>query len=1497
MVDREAPVLTLPSDITANAPAGSSTAAVTFAATATDNVGVRSTVCLPASGSSFAHGTTTVSCTATDTSGNTATGSFRVTVNFAITGRITDRTTTSPLSGVRVSAIETTSGAVITSSSGSEGAYTLAVPSGSYRVVFNRDHALPYVPEEWNHKTFFLGDPVTITGSVGGINAALAPGFHVRGRVTDAGTHDGIAGVAVQVIDPSAPCCPFRILDQSRPDETGSYDVVVARGTTVKLLFAAQPPLRYMTEWWDKKPNFDLATPLAVSADLSGIDAALTPAVLLSGVVSDDQTHAGIGGIAVNITDSTKPCCPFNNIAFGQTASDGTYSLLVPKATPIKINFFPFGAGSDSRYLAEWFDDQPDWEHAEARTFSTDATGINAALTRGLFISGHVTRGDGTPIEGLHANANDGLAPCCRFIAGSQTNRDGNYQILVKPGTYKVLFFSRAPFLATDGRPYLDQWWNGAPSFEGATAVAVTADAPHIDAVMTSAVVISGHVTNATGSLPVTGLEVSAQDATRSCCTFVSGTQTDSTGAYSLIVPVNSTVNVEFGVFGGSDPGSHYLGQWWNNRSTFETATPISATADVPNIDARLATGFLISGHVSESGGGALANVDVQMVDPAIPCCPFQNIAHTLTNAAGDYFVVVAPGSYKVQFFEYPFPAHPHMQQWWQGHPFDQGADVLTVASDRTGIDAVLTPAAFIGGQVTDAAGHAIAGAEVTAMLSGPTCCQFVGNAQTDAAGNYRFIAPIGASLKIQFTASSFVTEWWDDKPFFSSADVLVADSNKTGVNAQLARGSANSVSGRVTDRATGLAVAGMNVEIALADVCCQAIGGAVTDSNGEYTATLDAPATVKVLFFPVPGGPSYASRWYNDKNDFNVADSFLVSGAVTNINEVLDVGVTISGRVTDAATTNGISNVTVSAQPNFGCCGFGSNTDVTGRYSLVVGPGTYRISFFSPPGSDYLEQWWNNQPGYSAAALLTVPSTTVDVTSINAALVHGIPVRGTVTGASGAGIGQVGVVATLDDPAIPCCVSYQAQTATDGTYTMYVRAGNYRINFQPPSTTDYVSEYWNGQPDYGAATVLNVAGPTEHIDASLDTGYRITGWVTDSNGGAGVANVFVGINDVICCASGGYGFTGPDGTYSATVRAGTYTVTFNPPFGSDFVIQYWNGKPTFGNADHLLVGAARPNIDAVLGHGFRVTGRIYDAANPTVPLPGANVTASTAGTLDFVANAAAGSDGSFSLFLPAGDYLLSFYGPYLTDYGFEYWNDKADQSTADIVHVAGPVSGIDAGLARFIRISGRITDDAGHPVAGLFVNVDRPTLPFTFVAGASTDSDGRYSVLAPSGSYKVFFPNYGLPYLSEWWDDQTTFETATVVDASSSVSNIDAVLARGVVISGHIRSATGAPLTGSASLADANVPCCFFLDGRGTQADGAYSFTVAPGNYFIGFYAEGYQFQYWNGKTDPLTADVLSGAVDHLNIDAALTPIGSSPSGSSAAPSDGTSGAIADGR
>jgi HYR domain-containing protein/chitobiase/beta-hexosaminidase-like protein len=78
--DTTPPVLSLPANQTIEA-TSSAGAAVTFATSATDaNPTSPAVTCSPASGSAFPIGTTTVRCSATDAAGNTATGTFTLTV-------------------------------------------------------------------------------------------------------------------------------------------------------------------------------------------------------------------------------------------------------------------------------------------------------------------------------------------------------------------------------------------------------------------------------------------------------------------------------------------------------------------------------------------------------------------------------------------------------------------------------------------------------------------------------------------------------------------------------------------------------------------------------------------------------------------------------------------------------------------------------------------------------------------------------------------------------------------------------------------------------------------------------------------------------------------------------------------------------------------------------------------------------------------------------------------------------------------------------------------------------------------------------------------------------------------------------------------------------------------------------------------------------------------------------------------------------------------------
>ena len=81
VIDNTPPTLNVPADITVGNDAGSCSAVVNFAVSATDNCGTANVTTDIPSGTTFPKGTTTVTATATDAAGNQTTRQFHVTVN------------------------------------------------------------------------------------------------------------------------------------------------------------------------------------------------------------------------------------------------------------------------------------------------------------------------------------------------------------------------------------------------------------------------------------------------------------------------------------------------------------------------------------------------------------------------------------------------------------------------------------------------------------------------------------------------------------------------------------------------------------------------------------------------------------------------------------------------------------------------------------------------------------------------------------------------------------------------------------------------------------------------------------------------------------------------------------------------------------------------------------------------------------------------------------------------------------------------------------------------------------------------------------------------------------------------------------------------------------------------------------------------------------------------------------------------------------------------
>jgi uncharacterized repeat protein (TIGR01451 family) len=96
VADAEAPQLLCPTNIVQGNDPGQCSAIVTYVAAATDNCTLATLICVPASGSTFPKGSTTVTCMATDGAGNPASCSFTVTVQDKEAPRVAVREAANP---------------------------------------------------------------------------------------------------------------------------------------------------------------------------------------------------------------------------------------------------------------------------------------------------------------------------------------------------------------------------------------------------------------------------------------------------------------------------------------------------------------------------------------------------------------------------------------------------------------------------------------------------------------------------------------------------------------------------------------------------------------------------------------------------------------------------------------------------------------------------------------------------------------------------------------------------------------------------------------------------------------------------------------------------------------------------------------------------------------------------------------------------------------------------------------------------------------------------------------------------------------------------------------------------------------------------------------------------------------------------------------------------------------------------------------------------------
>jgi hypothetical protein len=465
------------------------------------------------------------------------------------------------------------------------GDYTISgLASGSYKVdFFAEQEGLNYLTQYFSGKTAYKEAnlvSVTVPGATGGVNAAMAAGGQISGRVTSAATHAAIADVEVCADEtgggPYGGCAPVNGNGEYTISglNSGSYDVE---------FYPFLEEGNYLPQYYIGKASVTEASSVAVTAGStsSNINAELQPGGEVSGRVTDTSSHPleKIEVCARETTDDLYAGCAVTN-------SNGEYTVASLPSSSYTVEFSPIAEGAN--YALQFWHDKASFAEAESVVVSAPDTtpNIDAEMHPGGQISGTVTDASShARLAKIEVCADEGTNEYSARCAS--TNGNGEYTIAGLPaGSYKVEFFG-----GYEGGDYLTQYWSDKASFAEAEAVAVTLGKTQegINAEMRSGGGIAGRVTDATTHAPIEKAEVCAVESGGN---RVGGcTSTNASGAYAIFQLESGSYTIEVSDY---QEGSNYLPQAVSGVS-------VTVPGTTSPVNAELHPGGQISGVVTDA--------------------------------------------------------------------------------------------------------------------------------------------------------------------------------------------------------------------------------------------------------------------------------------------------------------------------------------------------------------------------------------------------------------------------------------------------------------------------------------------------------------------------------------------------------------------------------------------------------------------------------------------------------------------------------------------------------------------------------------------------------------------------------------------------------------------------------------------------------------------------------------------------------------------------------
>lgn len=448
-----------------------------------------------------------------------------------------------------------------------------------------------------------------------------------------------------------------------------------------------------------------------------------------------------------------------------------------------------------------------------------------------------------------------------------------------------------------------------------------------------------------------------------------------------------------------------YIQQYYNNRLGWDSAdvVVVRAAEVIEDFNFVLEIGGTISGVVSDKVTG----LPLQGVRIKSMSAEHNTESYANTDASGSYVLQgLAPGRHRIWTDDKP---KNYILTFYRDVINWNDADWITVngKGDVEGIDLSLEQGSSVSGRVLDAeTGQPISGLNLRSRLINGN-----DNARADTGldGTYTMWGIPDGMHEIIVNGRGYIEERID----------LEIDGRSVIGDFDISLTMGGAVSGTVIDADTGFPLANLEVH---AEVPGDGrhVAWERTDAEGRFILQGLAPGEIHVLL----EGQGYHPQ--------RITATLSGQETVTGVDLELGQGGTITGRVTDAATGNPISGITVRGKWVDEDFNSEAKTDDQGVYRLVgLGEGRHRLSVESND-QNYVLQYYSSKLDRNGADLVRVRGRE-EVGSIDFSLTPGAMISGRVAdGLTGRPISGMNVQARLDGIE----TSY-ATTNRDGNYSL----------------------------------------------------------------------------------------------------------------------------------------------------------------------------------------------------------------------------------------------------------------------------------------------------------------------------------------------------------------------------------------------------------------------------------------------------------------------------